>query len=103
MTEICRSLRCPRNGTHLVGECGPTIPTPDPVTQAEQAAFGPAITVQKIGYQMPVSCCLLDDVECQHPPAPKPTRRRRLRWWLAGRWDRRPRVHFGPCEQEDCW
>jgi hypothetical protein len=41
MTEICRKLSCPRNGTHQVGECGPPPPVPDPITQAADAAFGP--------------------------------------------------------------
>lgn len=58
--------------------------------------------VRKFGYWLPVSCCLLPEVECKHPPAPQLSRRTRLRWWVARRWDRRPRVHFGPCDHEDC-
>jgi hypothetical protein len=68
-------------------------------------SFGDSPTsfeVKKYAVAVPVSCCLLDDVECDHPKAPPLTRRTRLRWWLADRWDRRPRVHFGPCDHEDC-
>ena len=62
--------------------------------------------VRKIGYSVPVSCCLLTDAtgvnHCKHPLPPPPTRwqtlRRRLAdWW----WRNRPAVHRGPCEVEE--
>jgi hypothetical protein len=77
---------------------------PDWVRSTEEAAT-PPWRVEKIGYQIPVSCCMARsygmDVECNHELPPL-TRRTRLRWWLRERWDRRPRVHFGPCDHEDC-
>jgi hypothetical protein len=62
-------------------------------------------TVRKIGMEIPISSCQVYehrmDAECNYE-APMLTRRTRVRWWLADRWDRRPRVHFGPCDHEDC-
>jgi hypothetical protein len=63
----------------------------------------PTITVRKIDYRIPVSCCALPDVECNHPDAPPLTRRQWFRWWIRETWYRRPRVHLGPCNHEDCW
>lgn len=58
------------------------------------------LRVTKIGYTIPVSCCVLGT--CDHE-GPTPTRRQRIRlrlgrWW----WDNRPRIHRGPCDHSDC-
>jgi hypothetical protein len=62
--------------------------------------------VRKIGWTLPVSCCVMTDAtginHCQHPP-PKPlTRRQRVRYaWLSWWWRNRPTLHRGPCEVDE--
>jgi hypothetical protein len=61
--------------------------------------------VTKIGYSVPISCCLAAQYgmgQCEHPELPPLTRRQRFRWWLRDTWDRRPRVHLSPCNHDDC-
>ena len=65
--------------------------------------------VRKVGYTVPVSCCVMTDHTgvnyCKHPPYPPVSRWRRAKyalrsWW----WQHRPRLHFGPCDDgEDDW
>lgn len=67
----------------------------------------PDITVRKIGYTMPVSCCLLtaysDDINyCKHPKPPPPSRWELTRWRLRDWWWRnKPTIHRGPCEVDE--
>ena len=65
------------------------------------------LRVKKIGVTIPISCCLAVEYGvlpvCEHSAVRvPPTRRQRLRRWLAHRWDRRPRIHLGPCNHEEC-
>jgi len=73
---------------------------------------GESLTVKKFGYNLPfsydaaVALGLVSEDEARaagwEPPPPPPPLpyRTRLRWWVHDRWDRRPRVHFGPCEHD---
>jgi hypothetical protein len=66
----------------------------------------PEVKVNKIGYYVPVSCCVMTDSTgvnyCEHPAPPPLSRRRRIRlnlqvWWAT----HRPHIHLGPCDVED--
>lgn len=68
-------------------------PVPTPLTPPEAALWLPAVGSWW--------CCA--DGTCDHPAPPPPTWRTRVRRRLAAWWDRRPRIHLGPCNHEDCW
>lgn len=62
--------------------------------------------VKKIAVTVPISCCLAYEYgvgpACDHPKPPPLTRRQRFRLWRSRVWDRRPRIHLGPCNHDDC-
>lgn len=69
------------------------------------------ITVQKIGWTVPVSTEVLywngaitreQAIEMGWTPPPPPTRWQRWRWALRDWWHaHKPHFHLGPCDQED--
>lgn len=55
-------------------------------------------TVTKVGYTVPI---WLDYAEVAR--AAPISRRTRIRWWVQDKWDRRPRIHLGSCNHDDCY
>lgn len=75
------------------------------MTDPEVTLGDTPLTVKKFAYTVPISCCLASEHgigTCDHPKPPPLTRRQRFRLWRARIWDRRPRIHLGPCNHDDC-